>query len=813
MKNYSDFKSLVLAALALLAALSMSAQSMGGYEDLQSKFENLPSTEKELQDLRPDVIRAKMDSIRVNRNRPTVALVLSGGGAKGAASVGAMKYLEKAGIPVDMVLGTSIGGLLGSLFALGYDAEEAERLMRSLDWDMILSDNIPREYKSYSSIKYKEKYALSFPFFNEKQKQDTTRIRGRRRQEVHFGAEGGSDATEVVSGSLASSLPSGMVQGINVGNLFSSLSVGYQDAMDFYDLPIPFLCVAADMVTGTAKVLSEGKLTTAMRSTMSIPGLFTPVRVDGMVLVDGGIRNNYPTDLAKKCGADIVIGIDLASGYKGYGEINNLADIIGSGVDMLGRTSYEANVGIPDLTIAPSLEEFNMMSFDEQSVDIMIGRGYEAALAKAAQIDSLKRIIGPDTTDLASPKAKDLRAEKVAVSGVRITGLRDDESERLVAEIDIEPGQKLGSEDMESLVARMFATNAFESVSYELLGEDEPYELVFNCRKGPTGRIGVGVRGDSEEVLAILLNAGFGVNRVQGSALDLTVKISTNPFAKAEYSYINRRGTTVNLMASVKYTDKNTFSLGNNAFRINFLDIRQELSLSNIKWSNFFFRTGIRNDYFSVSEMMASQAVGDYNADQLSNDYVSLFFTGRNDSFDNAYIPTKGKSIGVSYDWVFAGFPNRFNNFHAVQFDAKGVIGGDGFAFIPSVNARLLFGENVPVPFTNLIGGSMAGRYLDQQMPFIGIQNAAAMMNMLGVARTDFRFKLFKNNYLTAIANLAVTSDDLKSMAVFDEDAHAYIGAGLQYTYNTIIGPISANLHWSNYAKGVGFYVSAGFDF
>ena len=214
-----------------------------------------------------------------------MALVLSGGGAKGAAHVGVIKYLESIGMPVDVVMGTSMGGLVGGIYALGYDADHLDSLIRGIDWDMALSDRVPRDYLSYSSIKYKEKYVLSFPFFYDRkefmQMKESDQQYTRRVEDIHFGA-GEADATNMVKDNLLGSLPSGMVYGQNVNNIFSSLSVGYQDATDFYDLPIPFLCVATDLVSGTAKIWTEGKLNTALRSTMSIPGLFAPVRVDGL---------------------------------------------------------------------------------------------------------------------------------------------------------------------------------------------------------------------------------------------------------------------------------------------------------------------------------------------------------------------------------------------------------------------------------------------------------------------------------------------------------------------------------------------------
>ena len=798
----------IMASLAVMAASVFSAAAQVPHSVLDSR--------REAKDLRVEKIKRKLDSIRTVRHRPTVALVLSGGGAKGAAHVGVIKYLESIGMPVDVVMGTSMGGLVGGIYALGYEAEQLDSIIRGIDWDMALSDKVPRDYLSYSAIKYKEKYVLSFPFLYDKKdymrKIESDQQYTRRVDDIHFGA-GEADATNMVKDNLLGSLPSGMVYGQNVNNIFSSLSVGYQDETDFYDLPIPFLCVATDLVSGTAKIWTEGKLNTALRSTMSIPGLFAPVRVDGMVLVDGGMRNNYPTDLAKKVGADIVIGVNLSEGYKNYNEINNLADIINTGIDMLGRTSFESNIDIPDVNIKPDLHEFNMLSFDDRSIDTIINRGYQAALTVAAKLDSIKAVVGSDRTVFHNDPADDIRLRKVLVSGVEIAGVDDKESLYLMNKIKVGAGSRMGNAEIEDAVATIFGTNAFDYVNYELLGDEEPYRLRFNCKRGPICQLGLGGRFDTEEIVSVLVNLGVGVHKIQGSSLDFTGKVGTNPNASLTYSYISPKGMSFNVMAGVRYTDRNTFSIGDNRFRINFLDVRQEIFLSNIKWSTFFLKTGFRNDYYNVNSVMAEQAFGDYDVNQLSNDYVTFFFNARKDSFDNAYIPTKGKSFGLSYDWVFGGGPQKFNNFHAFTLDAKQVVGGDRFAFIPSVNIRYLLGDEVPVPFTNTIGGSMAGRYLDQQIPFIGINNAAAMQKILGVARADWRVKLLKNNYLTAIANYALSCDEISAFKNWNEDVAGYLGCGLQYTYNSIVGPISLNAHWSNYTHKVGLYLSLGFDF
>ena len=798
----------------IAASLALSASSMASLA--QTTHARLDAI-NESRDLRVDVIRRKMDQVRSTKHRPTVALVLSGGGAKGAAHVGVIEYLESIDMPVDLVMGTSMGGLVGGLYALGYDAGHLDSLLRSIDWDMALSDKVPRDYLSYSTNKYKEKYVLSFPFYYDKkdylqEKSDELQY-PHRSEDIHFGADQ-DDASSLVKDNLMGSLPSGMAYGQNVNNIFSSVSVGYQDVIDFYnDLPIPFLCVATDLVTGTAKIWTKGKLNTALRSTMSIPALFTPVKVDGMVLVDGGMRNNFPTDLAKKCGADIVIGVNLSDGYKGYSEINNLGDVIGTSIDMMGRTSFETNQFIPDVSIKPDMHEFNMLSFDTKSIDVIIQRGFEAAVAASHELDSLKAIIGKGSKSLQARSADDIRNVKVLVSGVEITGVSDKESAYLQNKIKIAAGTRMGSEEIEDAVATIFGTTSFDYVNYELLGDEEPYRLRFNCKKGPISKVGVGARFDTEEVVAVLVNIGWGVQKIQGASWDFTGKVGTNPYAGLTYSYVAKRGMSVNASASVRYSDRNTFSFGSNNYRVNILNRREEFYLSNIKWSRFFMKAGVRNELFKMSSVMSEKSIWNSDVNKLSNDFLSTFVNGRNDNLDNGYVPTRGQSIGISYSWIFAGFPDKVSHYHVAQFDAKRVFGGEQVAFIPSVNVRAIFGEDAPIPFMNIMGGSLAGRYFDQQMPFIGINNSAVMSNILGIGRADLRFKLYRNNYLTAIYNYAITTDKIKSFEEWGNKVLDFHGVGLQYTYNSIVGPLCFNVHWSDYTNKMGYYVSLGFDF
>ena len=759
-----------------------------------------------------EAMRQHMAQIRVYR--PTVALVLSGGGAKGTAHVGVIRRIEELGIPVDMVLGTSMGGLIGGLYALGYTVEQMDSIVRNMDWNWALSDRLSRKYISYSDMKYKEKYMLSIPFFYEKDYFKMKLADENRFDPVHkydvfnIGADN-EDGPDFLKRNLLGSLPSGYIYGQNVSNLISSLTVGYQDDMDFKDLPVPFVCVAADMVSGKAKIWHSGKINDAMRSTMSIPGIFAPVRVDGMVLVDGGIRDNYPTALAREMGADIIIGVDLSDTRRTYMDVNNIGDIIGQGIDMLARDAYEKNVDIPDVKIRPRLKEYNMMSFNKQSVDTIMVRGYEAAIAN----DSLLRDVAMKTSGFRVKRKQPAfgsQSDSLVIAEFEVRGVLPQEKALLKDKLNIKFGQKISKENLDEMVAQIYGTQVYDYVTYELQGDGEPFKLILNCKKGPIHQLGLGVRADTEEIVSVLLNLGFNTHRLHGHMFDLTGKLGANPYFQLHWSYDLPKLPTINASSFIRWTDMNMLNFGNNRLNLSLLDARQEVYLSNIKWRRLDIKGGIRNEIIDIRDIKSTQIVGNYDFDDLSNDFLSLFLNTRTDTFDDGYFPTKGINAGLSYDWKFSGFPDKVQPFHIIHADFKMVAPVfDRLVFIPSINFRFLIGDEIPVAYFNAMGGSLPGRFVDQQMPFMGVTNLSAMRNILTIYRADLRFKLAKNHYLTGIVNYARDSDSLSEYAY----GYGHFGTGLEYSFDTIFGPLSANVHWSDVTKKLGFYLSAGYSF
>ena len=757
-------------------------------------------------------MRQRMAQIR--KERPTVALVLSGGGAKGAAHVGVIRRIEELGIPVDMVLGTSMGGLVGALYSLGYTPDQMDTLMRNIDWSWALNDKLSRKYISYEDMKYKEKYLLSIPFYYEKDYYKAKfandirfGIPQKYQGEFRIGADN-EGTVDFLKNNLLGSLPSGYIYGQNVSNLISSLTVGYQDSIDFKTLPRPYVSIAADMVSGKAKIWHSGKINDAMRSTMSIPGMFAPVRVDGMVLVDGGLRDNYPTALAREMGADIIIGVDLSQGRRTFSEVNNIGDIIGQGIDMLGRDAYEKNVGIPDVKINPDLKEYGMMSFNPVAIDTIIARGYRSAVGQ----DELLRKVAARTSH-SQPEiklAKGLGRDSLYISDIEVLGVMPKEKAVLMDRLHLDLSKRVSRDEIDGIVDRIYGTQAYDYVTYELQGSEEPYRLVLKCKKGPIHQFGLGVRADTEEIVSVLLNLGFNVHKLHGHTFDFTGRVAASPYLRLRWSYDMPKIPTVNATASIRWTDMNMLNFGDNRLSLSLLKSRQEVFLSNMKWKLFDVRAGLANDVINIRNIKSSQIIGDYDFSQLSNDFISVFADARADTFDDGYFPKKGFTAGASYSWVFGGFPNLFNNFHIIQTDAKVVLPiGEVFAFIPSFNFRFLLGEDVPVAYFNAIGGSLPGRYVDQQIPFLGITNLYAMKNILTVFRTDFRFRIARNHYITGILNYARDCDLFKDYV----QGLGYFGAAAEYSYDTIFGPLSLNVHWSNLTQKAGFYLSAGYNF
>lgn len=768
-------------------------------------------------------MRQRMEVIHRTQKRPTVALVLSGGGAKGAAHVGALKFLEEQKIPVDMVLGTSIGGLVGGLYALGYSPAELQNLFQTQDWSVTLTDRIDSRYLPYSNRIYKDKFCVNIPFRYE----DSTfeqRVEEQQRYAANSGHINlGSRATEAEVGanSLANSLPAGYSNGFNVNNLLSSLSVGYQDSLAFKDLPIPFFCVASDIVSCKSKNWSSGSLKTAMRSTMSIPGLFNPVRSHGMVLVDGGTRNNFPTDLAKAMGADYIVGVDLSDANPSYSQINNLGNILSQFITMLGKDSFDRNITSPDVLVKPDLAGYNMLSFNPEAIDVMVSRGYEAAQAQTDAFVSLKTLMNGDhPRTMNHPKAVNLAEREVMLEAILFEGISDDESRILMERIGLDVGKTIGKEELDKAMSQIQATGAFDAVTYSLLNSEEPYRLVFHCSPAPIHQFGFGLRMDTEEWASLILNIGLNAHKLMGTKVDVTAKVGQSQYLNGCFSLDLPGFPTFNFEAlAAHYNGRLFYSGASFDENTEYLSHQERLYLSNIKWTTFNVQMGIQDRGYRIpSKTRAASLVREFSDEMLSGTYVGAFARANVYNMDQRYYPTTGLDFQLAYDFDFVKMgASGFVPVHSARMDFRFAIPfGRRVALIPDIHLSSVMndnsGGNRSISHMNFIGGRMGGRYIEQQIPFVGFGGAYLAADHAAVANADLRVRISDNFYVSALGGWwrsAYTLPDMFS----EERSSSCLGAALELGYNTVVGPLRANMNWSSITGGPGFYLSLGFDF
>ena len=343
--------------------------------------------------------------------RKKVGVVLSGGGAKGMAHIGALKVIEEAGIPIDYVVGTSMGSIIGGLYSIGYTPEQMDSMVRRQDWSFLLSDKIPRSEQNMAEREASEKYVFSLPF-------------------------GKNAKTQAVGG---------LIKGQNLANLFSELTVGYHDSIDFNKLPIPFACVSENIVNGNEVNFHKGVLATAMRASMAIPGVFTPVRLDSMVLVDGGVVNNYPVNVARAMGADIIIGVDVQNDLKPANELNSTGSILGQLINLMGLELYKKNLKETDTYIKVDVEGYSAASFTPSAVDTLIRRGEEAALAQKNSLIKLKQELGLDSTYMPKPLPSYPYSpnRKVYIKEITFDGLDEKDKRWLLKRCDLKEGSNV----------------------------------------------------------------------------------------------------------------------------------------------------------------------------------------------------------------------------------------------------------------------------------------------------------------------------------------------------------------------------------
>ena len=733
-------------------------------------------------------------NVEAGAPRPKVALVLCGGGAKGAAHVGVLKVLEEAKMPIDMIVGTSIGGLVGGIYAMGYSADELDAIISNCDWEYLLSDNTDRRDASFTKKVKESKFLVKVPFYSLDVEDDPS-----------------------LGKSPISRLPAGLIGGQNVLNMLNGLSVGYQESIYFGDLPIPFACIAADLATGKPVVLKEGILPVAMRATMAIPGVFAPVNMDGKVLVDGGILNNFPVDVAREMGADIVIGVDIKNDPPTLENLKSMPQVLNQMLGLMGNDTYVRNIKDVDILIKPDVTGYGTYSFTKKAVDQLMVNGYVAAKEKYDEIESLARRLNTldlGVNDVEAPKATYVVRDTFCFKSVAIEGIEKENEHWLRRMSGLRPNVKLSGSDINRGVSILMGTGAFSSVNFVVVGKGtEDEELVVKVRKGPANLLALGARYDSEEAAAVLMHIGAGENNLLGNKLEFTGRLSYNPYGKIAYSYTSKDFPKVSFSYKIGSVDMNIYKSTANQNALSFVNQRMQLSLSNMYLRNFNFELGSRWEHFDFNKYLKTNIPDGYEEYSLyDSSYLSYYVRALMDSRDDYYYATRGMSFDAEVSYFHSNYKKGFDKFGSVSLAMNGVVRvTDNLAFVPHLYGRVVIGDCNEVPYMNYIGGTHPGRYFSQQMPFVGVNYANIVYNSAVIGRVDVRQRVAKRHYLYAIANYLRSDNSFEGL--FTNNCMAQWGFGVKYSYDSPVGPLSLNVHWSDFDHRFGAYVSLGHYF
>ena len=431
--------------------------------------------------------------------RPKIGLVLSGGGAKGFAHVGALKVIEEAGIPVDFITGTSIGSIVGGFYAIGYDAETLQRVIGDLNWEALLSNESRRTFIPAITKEEQSRYLLSLPIKAKK-----------------------------------ISIPEGVLNGQKAMDLFSYLSFGYHDVNDFSHLPIPFKCIAADIATGEEVVLDTGFLPGAMRASMSVPAVFAPCEIDNRMLVDGGIINNFPVDRCREMGADIIIGIDIGDELMDKGKIQSIPEMISQLTLLLSFERSKKNREDVDILIKPDISGYSASSFNTAAAKVLMQRGEDAARKVLPELMRMRDSLGLDPVRKNPHKLPDIYSP-VFVQRIDVEGTDKTNIESILGKIGIGKDKRTTLHEIREGVARIYATGNYQNVDYKISGAEKKVVTIM-VKESSTNRLNVGVNYNTDLNAAALINMTFYSDRVSGSNLSLDAKMSTSPVFSARYS-------------------------------------------------------------------------------------------------------------------------------------------------------------------------------------------------------------------------------------------------------------------------------------
>ena len=721
--------------------------------------------------------------------RPRIGVTLSGGGAKGLAHIGILKAIDSAGLAVNYISGTSMGSIIGSLYAIGYSAADIEKAARKIDWDILLYNQ-----SSLRSLLIEEKseygkYAIELPW------------------EDHFFR-----------------LPTGVLEAEELWLKFAELYFPVYNIKDFSRFSIPFRCIAADISNGDAVALDSGEIITAIRASMAIPSLFTSVDYQGRKLIDGGVARNFPVRDVRYMGADYVIGSNVALGLLPKEKVTNALQVLMQIAFFKEAEDNREEVPLCDLYIPLPIENYHAASFNkaEEILELGLREGRKLYPQLKRLADSLNSLYGPEV-----PATNRLpKVDSVLISQIEIKGLEKTTADFFLHMMRFLNDRYYTPAKLTKMVRRIFGTRYYSKIVYTLEPlADSSAKIIFEVRENPVSFAKLGLHYNKFTGISVVTNLTTRNFFTPHSRSLVTVNLGESFRARAEHLQYLGRAKNIAMILGAQYDFFNVTTYDDfkkdGLYKMDLFQAEARMQVS----ANRKFTTGIGTRFDWKWYRPSIQSALDISG---KNEFVSGFMYVAANTLDKNVLPRRG--------WKIDGeFSHIFNQSPAVTFIAEGVPIGNLDSFGVSYNnyQRILLNAEAYAPFSSrvtlftqfqgginpnykqsilndfMIGG--LNKQFRNQITFAGLEEGAVYSASVASVLLGLRVELFNNVYASGRSNILAsnffdTGNDLQPASFLS-------GHALTFTYNFALGPLDVSVMYCDQSKQVRTYFNLGIPF
>jgi NTE family protein len=721
--------------------------------------------------------------------RPSIGLTLSGGGAKGLAHIGILKAIDSAGLKIDYITGTSMGSVVGGLYAIGYSGDTLDKMARAVDWDLLLSNQSSLRSLFMEEKSEYSKYVVELPW-------------------VQHGFR----------------LPTGVLEGQELWLKLTELFAPVYEKKFFSQFNIPFRCIATDVGTGEAVVLTKGEIVSAIRSSMAIPSLFTAVDMEGKRMVDGGIVRNFPVQDVKEMGADIVIGSNVTTGLLASDKVRNVIQVLLQVAFFREAEDKRKEVPLCDIYIPISLDDYTMGSFN-QAEDIMrVGNEHGRALYPRfkALADSLNAIYGiPEVRPNRLPPM-----EAIHISSASVKGTNETTVDFFLHTMDFELNKKYTIGKLNAMVRKAYGTRYYNRIIYSLIPqEDGSCQIAFEVQENALTFAKFGIHYNRFTGIGLIGNITSRNFFVKNSRSLVSINLGETFRVRGEHLQYLGRKKDFSLALSTQFDrfDITTYDKfrEDGKYNQNYFVFDGRLQYS--AGRDVGFGIGRKFEWVHYSPAITTN-ISFRGDNDFSTNYV---FVSHNTLSKNVY-PRRGLKLDAIAERVGRQHPN-------VEFfqDGKPVVDPDTTTITTSPYERIWLMMDGYTPLSSkstLMLGMQGGvnfnyqRHLmnefivggltktfRNQVTFAGLQEGTLYTPSVLAAHAGLRYELFNNTYLIARANMLFTNFVSKSN--FFQNPDFLTGYALTFAYNFALGPLELSAMYSDQSKRFSMYINLGIAF